>query len=115
MSWSIRAVRAAAVVLVAIASACTSEHKSPTDVVQTQNVAIAHFAFAPASITVPVGTTVNWTNQDATAHTATSDAAGWDSGSLAQNASFSHTFNTKGTFTYHCSFHASMKATVTVQ
>ncbi len=107
--------RLTAIALVALASACTSDHKSPTDLVQSQAVTIAHFAFSPASITVPVGSTVTWTNTDATAHTSTSDATGWDSGSLAQNASFSHTFNTKGTFSYHCSFHSTMKATVTVQ
>jgi len=115
MSWSTRVARATAVVLVALASACTSDHQSPTDVVQTTSVTIANFAFSPASISVSAGSTVTWTNTDATAHTTTSDAAGWDSGAIAQNGSFAHTFNTKGTFTYHCSIHPNMTATVTVQ
>ena len=108
-SWAVRAT----VLLVALASACMSDHKSPTDVVQTQSVTIANFAFSPAGIAVPVGSTVTWTNQDATAHTVT--GTGFDSGSLAKNATFSHTFSTKGTFNYHCTFHSNMIAAVTVQ
>jgi plastocyanin len=113
MSWSTRAARAAALAFVVFASAC-SDHKSPTDLVQTQSVTIQNFAFAPASISVAAGSTVTWTNKDAVAHTSTSDATGWDSGALAQNASFSHKFDTPGTFTYHCLFHPNMTGTVTV-
>ncbi|GAA4568825.1 hypothetical protein [Planotetraspora kaengkrachanensis] len=32
--------------------------------------AIKNFAFAPAAVTVPVGTTVTWTNTDEEPHTA---------------------------------------------
>src|SRR5690242_13161011 len=40
--------------------------------VATQSVAIKEFAFGPASITVKVGTTVTWTNEDQDPHTVTS-------------------------------------------
>jgi len=105
--------RLAGFALVVLASACTSDHKSPTDVVPSNSVSIANFAFAPSGISVAVGTTVTWTNKDGTAHTVT--GGGFDSGALAKNASFSQTFNTKGTFTYHCSIHPEMTASVTVQ
>lgn len=71
--------------------------------------------FAPATLTVPVGTTVTWTNNDVTAHTTTSDNGVWDSGTLNPGASYSFTFMTKGTFGYHCTIHSFMKGTVVVQ
>jgi len=77
-------------------------------------VTISGFAFGPASISIPVGSTVTWTNQDGTAHTVTADDGSFDSGSLAQGATFSQTFDTPGTYTYHCAIHSSMTGTVTV-
>jgi len=77
-------------------------------------VSIANFAFQPASLQVAVGATVTWTNADSTAHTVTSDTGAFDSGSLAPGASFSQTFTTAGTFTYHCQIHPFMTATIVV-
>ncbi len=78
-------------------------------------VSIAGFSFKPATITVAVGATVTWTNQDSAGHTVTADDSSFTSERLATGATFSHTFATAGTFTYHCAIHSSMKATVTVQ
>lgn len=78
-------------------------------------VSIAGFSFQPATITVAVGATVTWTNQDSAGHTVTADDSSFTSERLATGATFSHTFATAGTFTYHCAIHSSMKATVTVQ
>jgi plastocyanin len=77
-------------------------------------VTISGFAFGPASISVAAGSTVTWTNQDGTAHTVTADDGSFDSGSLAPGATFSQTFDTPGTYTYHCAIHSSMTGTVTV-
>ena len=87
--------------------------------VATNAVTVQNFAFSPASITVKKGTTVTWTNQDATPHPVTEDdntagAPGLDSKQLAKGETFSGTFNTVGTFTYHCSLHSNMTGTVTV-
>ena len=46
-----------------------------TSVSADLSVTIVNFAFMPVSLTIPVGTTVVWTNQDAESHTATSDPA----------------------------------------
>ena len=72
--------------------------------------------FAHQDITVAVGTTVAWTNQDGVAHTTTedSDANIWDSFSLQPGQSFSFTFTERGTFKYFCAIHPTMRATVTV-
>ena len=84
-------------------------------------VNIQNFAFNPASITVPKGTTVTWVNQDTTNHEIVNDAQGsiaqgalFTSNSLSRGGSYSYTFENPGTYPYHCSIHPSMKATVTV-
>jgi plastocyanin len=76
-------------------------------------IEIADFAFGPADVTVAVGGTVTWTNTDNQAHTATS-SGNFDTGSIAAGASASVTFDAPGTFTYICSFHPFMTATITV-
>lgn len=77
------------------------------------------FAFSPATLTVKVGTTVKWVNMTQAPHTVTSDdGKTFDSGSstpVSSNGTFSFTFNTAGTFNYHCQFHPFMKATIIVQ
>lgn len=78
-------------------------------------VAIRNYDFAPKSLTIRVGTRVTWTNDDATAHTATADHGGFDTGTVAPKASRTVDFKHPGTFTYHCAFHAFMTATVTVK
>ena len=82
----------------------------------SSSVAIQDFAFSPASITVKKGTTVTWTNKDSTTHTVTSTSgpSSFDSGDLATGKSFSHTFDTAGTYNYKCSIHPNMTGTVTV-
>lgn len=77
------------------------------------SVSIQNFSFNPASITVKAGDTVTWTNNDSTTHTVT--GSGFDSGPLASGATFSHKFDTAGSFDYHCSIHKTMTGTVVVQ
>ena len=70
--------------------------------------------FTHSDLTVNVGTTVTWTNQDNVSHTSTSDDPMWNSGRLASGESFSFTFTEPGTHAYHCDIHPSMMATITV-
>lgn len=85
-------------------------HTSPMIV----NVAISGFAFDPPNLTINVGDTVMWTNQDGAPHTSTSDTAVWNSGTLSMGQSFSFTFNSTGTFPYFCGIHSFMTASITV-
>ena len=79
-------------------------------------VAITDFTYDSASVTVPVGGSVTWTNNDPAPHTATAqDRAVLQSGTLEQGASFTQTFTTAGTYEYFCEFHPNMKGTVIVQ
>ena len=80
----------------------------------TVQVNIQGFAFSPSTVTVCQGATVRWTNLDSSSHTSTSDTGVWNSGVLAQNASFSFTFNTPGSYNYHCAIHTSMLGQVNV-
>lgn len=75
-------------------------------------VKIKGFAFNPSTITIKKGESINWTNEDGPAHTAT--GAGFDSKILATGKSYSHTFNDAGTFDYRCTIHPSMKGQVVV-
>jgi len=79
-------------------------------------VTIKGFAFVPAAITVKAGTTVTWTNQDSDAHTVTSQHDSGPLGSTALNTgqSYSYTFTKPGTYSYLCTIHPFMTATVTV-
>jgi plastocyanin len=78
-------------------------------------VSIKNMAFSPSSLSVTAGTTVTWTNNDAMTHTVTADDASFDSGDLAQGATYTHKFATSGTVSYHCKIHAGMTASVTVK
>nr|BAJ19084.1 putative copper-binding protein [Streptomyces sp. SANK 62799] len=76
---------------------------------------IEGFRFVPQSVTVSVGDSVRWINNDNADHTTTSDGPSWDSGVLTPGRSFTRVFATRGTFTYHCAIHPSMTGTITVQ
>jgi plastocyanin len=80
----------------------------------TNEVFIQDMAFNPSTITVAAGTTIKWTNKDIVAHTVTSDAGLFESGSIATGGVFSFTFPAVGTFTYHCTPHPTMNASVVV-
>jgi plastocyanin len=78
-------------------------------------VTIAGFAYQPATITVKPGTKITFTNHDQTAHTATTNHTGFDSGTLAPGKSATVTLSKPGTYTYYCQFHAFMHGTVVVK
>jgi plastocyanin len=77
-------------------------------------VRIVQFAFVPASVDVPAGTRVTWTNGDPEPHTITADDGAFDSRQLDPGAVFSVLLDTPGTFTYHCDIHQTMVGTVIV-
>jgi amicyanin len=81
----------------------------------THAVTVADFAFSPATLTITAGDTVTWTNDDSAVHTATSTTGGFDSGDLAQGASYSFTFTEPGTYDYLCTPHPTMTGQIVVQ
>lgn len=82
-------------------------------------ISIGGFAYTPATLTVPVGTTVTWTNDEDALHTVTSGAPdartdGFDSGEIDTGVEFSVTFEEAGTFPFFCDRHEFMRGEVTV-
>jgi plastocyanin len=76
-------------------------------------VAVSDNNFSPSNVEVAVGDTVAWTNEGQAPHTVTFEE-GPNSGQLAAGESFEHTFDEAGAFTYVCTIHPGMEATVTV-
>ena len=76
-----------------------------------------NLAYTPASVTVPVGGKVVWRFEDgAVPHTVTADANSFGSAPNGLTSGTSeHAFEKAGTYDYHCDFHPTMKATVTVR
>jgi plastocyanin len=81
------------------------------------NVAIKidNFVFGPQAITVPVGTTVTWTNSDDIPHTAVSTDGVFKSKVMDTDEKFSYTFTKAGTYSYYCSVHPKMTGQVVVK
>ena len=71
-------------------------------------------AYSPDSLSIAVGSTVTWQNADSVAHTTTSNGA-FDSGLVRAGGQFSFTFQSAGTFSYHCTIHPGMVGVVTVR
>lgn len=86
---------------------------APADAVQ---VSIKDFAYNPDPVTIKVGQSVTWTNEDSSPHTATAkDRDVLQSGTLNQGDSFTQTFDTPGTYEYFCEFHPNMKGVIIVE
>jgi len=101
--------------LVAAATGIAALATAASVVAADTDVTIANFAFAPDPVTVNVGDTITWTNNDSAPHTATADDGSFDTGQLAQGDSGDVTFDTAGSFAYHCSVHPNMTGTVVVE
>ena len=76
---------------------------------------IDNFSFGPQTLTVPVGTTVTWTNRDDIPHTIVSTDGVFKSKVRDTDESFSYTFTKAGTYTYFCSIHPKMTGKIVVQ
>lgn len=76
--------------------------------------------YIPSAVTVPVGTTVTWSNDDTVAHTVTSGSPEvgstgvFDSSIFMVGTIFEHTFEESGTYDYYCIVHPWMVGTVSV-
>lgn len=83
---------------------------------QGHQIPIAQYAYQHGEMTVRVGETVTWTNQDQAPHdvVTTAGPAVLRSPLLAQGQSWSFTFTVPGVYDYYCSVHPDMRARVTV-
>ena len=108
-----------AVLVVTMMVRLTGLSKVPANAQQppaaTMEVKIDNFSFGPGTLTVPVGTTVTWTNRDDIPHTVVSSEGAFKSKVLDTDEKFSFTFTKAGTFPYFCSIHPKMTGTVVVE
>ena len=94
-----------------------SSRVTATDQPSAANVAVKidNFVFGPQTLTVPVGTTVTWTNSDDIPHTSVSTEGVFKSKVLDTDEKFSYTFTKPGTYSYYCSVHPKMIGQVVVK
>lgn len=86
----------------------------PGKAVAANKVTIKNFGFAPAAVTVPVGTTVTWTNTDEEPHTVSATSGPFHSTALNTGATYRYTFTKPGQYHYLCTIHPFMRGTVVV-
>jgi plastocyanin len=70
--------------------------------------------FAPSAATITHGQSVCWQNNGNISHTVTSNDGTSFNAALDPGHIFVHTFATAGTVPYHCTIHAGMTGTITV-
>ncbi|MGI5375930.1 cupredoxin domain-containing protein [Streptomyces sp. CA-251387] len=83
----------------------------------TYRVTMSGYAYRPATLTIPAGATVTWTNDDTAPHDVktTSAPAAFHSPMLNKGGSWSFTFMTPGTYAYYCTVHPNMTARIVVE
>lgn len=89
------------------------DHEGAT-VPASAEVVVGDNFFRPSSLTVPIGTTVTWRYEGATAHDVVALDGSFQSAELRDGDTFRHTFDRAGTVTYYCSYHEGMTATLVV-
>ena len=74
-----------------------------------------NFTFGPATLTVPVNSTVTWVNKDDLPHVIASNDGVFKSKALETEDKYSYTFSKPGTYAYFCSIHPKMVGTIIVK
>lgn len=77
-------------------------------------VTIDAMKFSPATIVVKAGDTVTWKNSDPFPHTVASGGY-FTSPEIASGGAWKFTASRKGSFTYICTLHPTMTATIVVK
>ncbi len=108
---------AAFATLLALA-ACSGDETGSTTTAEpaepAATITITDFSFTGAT-SVAVGETVTVTNEDTVGHTWTSTDGQFDSGSLAEGATFEYAFDEAGSYDFFCSVHPDMTGTITAE
>jgi len=112
--------------LIAIAPSAFADHTTAT-VTNAPGSSVpgceqtADGCFIPSMVTIDIGGEVIWENNDTAAHTITSGTAVegpsgvFDSSLIMAGSSFSHTFDSAGTYDYFCMVHPWMSGVVIVR
>jgi plastocyanin len=87
---------------------------SPVAVAAEMTVKIANFTFAPGALTVPIGTTITWINDDDIPHVVSEKDGKFRSKALDTGDRFSQVFSAAGTVEYYCAIHPRMTGKIVV-
>lgn len=93
----------------------TTAAKLPAATVRTHTVTIENVQYTPAHLTVRRGDRIVWVNKDLFPHTVTATDKAFDSGSIDVSKTWTLLANKRGTFSYSCAFHPTMKGTIEVK
>jgi plastocyanin len=88
--------------------------QSAVNIIEPSPTDIVNWGYDNQNLTISAGQTVTWSNTGAQQHTVTADDTSLDSGLIDPGNTFSFEFDTPGVYTYHCTPHPWMKASVTV-
>jgi plastocyanin len=80
----------------------------------TREVVMKNFKFEPNELTVKVGQSVTWRNEDEAKHDAYSEENGLDTNDIGKGGDVTFQPDKAGTINYICSIHPQMKGTLTV-
>ncbi len=100
----------AATYLVALQGTASSAQSTA----KIHEIKIQQFAFEPKALTVSVGDTIRWVNNDLAPHTATAVEYGWDTQELAQGSSVEIAVTKDMEQEYFCVFHPHMKGRIQI-
>lgn len=81
----------------------------------THKVHMDQMVFVPASLSIHVGDTVEWTNSDIVPHNVISAAAKIQSGTIKPGTTWKWKATKAGSFNYKCSFHPTMTGKIQVK
>jgi plastocyanin len=80
----------------------------------TKLVSITATAFSPTSRTIATTDSIKWTNKDTKNHQVVANNGSFVSPTIAPGKTYTHTFNTAGTFNYHDALHPSLTGKIIV-
>ena len=95
-------------------AAPTTEAPTTTTGSTATTISIADFAFDAPTVEIPVGTTVEWINNDSFAHSVVANDQSFMSERLEPGDTFTFTFTAAGEFAYLCGIHPSMMGSIVV-
>lgn len=80
----------------------------------TKTVSITATGFVPTSRTIATTDSIKWTNNDTKAHQVVANNGSFVSPTIAPGKSYTHTFNTAGTYRYHDALHPGLTGKIVV-
>ncbi len=82
---------------------------------KTHIITIHRMEFVPATMEANAGDVIIWKNEDMVPHTATSEEKVFDSHEIKPGTSYTYVAHKKGSHSYICRYHPTMKAVLVIR